>query len=1195
MKNTLNINSNITPVVVIETQSKSPTSTNKTKNVITQNVSNTTFTANKNISVTTSDDLLTTNKQISAYEKQTGISQLQPEVVMMTNFSPLYKEKVNDSTITKNYTPTGDLFDLRINMQNLHNADIVSMMNEIVVNSTTTIPKRLEEFDKAFANLDAMSSYLWKVIMMLNQFKRQLDLKDPIHTVEPTKVLKQFLATYASSNNASNDYTTSFTNSFFLQSFTYADLLEMLGHSKNNVLNNYSSTKIWLQTLLEIKNILRSHSLSFLGLESSLLKKDNNSTKIIKTQNEVKRFGYNPNFPVVSQTYTLNDIYGISLSNVETVSNALSLTYKYLYDKFEFKSSDDKISALVNLITKEFRYSYGLSKSEVQQSLQTYYQYHVEQNGNQTMFDTIIGQFGNNIADIALTNPNSLSAIAQIKPGENIAVLPFETTYIEGSAGTLTPGNVFYVDSVLINDGTKYNTEQLTNLKTIFDKATKNFAIIAAGMNLFASEYVDSSSTTSNSLIETYSNPHEFFDSITKNFVVIKNNTTEFKFKDDPITPLFEYALTNTSLKSLLALYCILKSSYTTTSIDVAAIKNKIIDLIINEVKNISSNQSSVIAKRYNQTVTNIITEKMIRSALQNDNSLLLTTVIMTLKEYVSTYKRYAINSTASRYSNVIDTHSFLSMFDLISNVVSKLSGQKIVGQNIDRSQSTFNIKTVSVDCKQVISSVKQKVDKEIVLIQQSLFAIFNSLRKLSNSAANILTYLEDKKSIETLQELSNIVNDSDSLHMLFSESQIRLVTSHIADVSTTYQNIKKQANEEKSLFVIDINKVSTKLRDIIANVFSNPKFINTTSKKILTVGIPQGFISHLKQRVDVGKFADTNRKQEDVINVVVYKTDKLNPDIIFKPLKFLFECSKFPVKAESDIRQVNGSGIDDILSKIGIRDSLETSNDNSSSFVQYINATNQQVEVFASSEYSFLTKQQKQEICSNHIMSYLLETYIRTLTGMSTSEFDIDIVDQPYQMEQNFIDLIKFKEPSTIMFSATTTVTTTSTSTTKTKTTNMFTTTARATYGGTLEAIDLDTRKAVEVFSKSSDMDTANINGRTPNSYKRQRTIDDMSKTLTNVGDPILIMQKFLSPKQFDRVFNIIVDPFEFEIDVEKTLLSQQGSRAYQDLLSAKEIDIVNDVQRIKKNPIDENLVFDRYIVAIETIDSNENSEGVN
>jgi hypothetical protein len=103
--------------------------------------------------------------------------------------------------------------------------------------------------------------------------------------------------------------------------------------------------------------------------------------------------------------------------------------------------------SLLNWTAKEFRYSYGLSSSDVKQSLSEIFRYDIS-TINEDVFDAILGLAGNNVLEFPTQQTNSLINLAQQQPSTNIAVLTFEPGYVQTTSNIMTPGSSFYVDDI---------------------------------------------------------------------------------------------------------------------------------------------------------------------------------------------------------------------------------------------------------------------------------------------------------------------------------------------------------------------------------------------------------------------------------------------------------------------------------------------------------------------------------------------------------------------------------------------------------------------------------------------------------------------------------------------------------------------------------------------------------------------------
>lgn len=112
-------------------------------------------------------------------------------------------------------------------------------------------------------------------------------------------------------------------------------------------------------------------------------------------------------------------------------------------------------------------------------------------------------------------------------------------------------------------------------------------------------------------------------------------------------------------------------------------------------------------------------------------------------------------------------------------------------------------------------------------------------------------------------------------------------------------------------------------------------------------------------------------------------------------------------------------------------------------------------------------------------------------------------------------------------------------------------------------------------------------------------RTIDTLTKMSTVLSEPGFEGKKLLSPKLFDRVFHLFVDTDDFEIDLEETRKTEQGRELFKKLLNQGLILEINDnISKNETNPVkrykmvqrnisENHVVFEKYFVTIETVES--------
>jgi hypothetical protein len=530
------------------------------------------------------------------------------------------------------------------------------------------------------------------------------------------------------------------------------------------------------------------------------------------------------------------------------------------------------------------------------------------------------------------------------------------------------------------------------------------------------------------------------------------------------------------------------------------------------------------------------------------------------------------------------------------------------------------------------------------MLSETCSFTVMNSLTKLINSVNNVINYLNGPESLAELQKVTGLLSDPSMLHMLLSEQQIRLLSSNVADLRSALAGHSRTGNEpgdingdgefdsDDELIALDDAEITPKIRRAIDDMLSTDEFTQASaaSRKILTVGIPLGFSRHLQQKVDIKKLKKTSFdvRQNDVVNIAVYKVDMQNPDIVYKPQRFMFELSRFPVRNDVYVKDSPGVSKFDIVSRFPTRDASQAFSSGGS--VQYIRSSDNEVEALDGEDYDFLTRQEKDQLYVNHVFSYLLEVYLRTMTGISTADYHFDMVDPPPQVESDFVNLLlnhyvnhvsAIKQQgldginrSGIFFGSTQ-------GASKGSAKGGFV--SRAAGGGTQRYL----ANSAGIAGLSTTVALSGFSDLTPNVRSSENTLlsstdtvlaglpesdapllvnsfgvlNEFSRMTTPLADPLAISQRIINPKQFDRVFNLLVDPYSFEIDVSKTQATPHGKQALELMIKQGEIEPTASmtslrlgnaslrpeltyVQRRRDNA-EGDLIFEKYIVSVETV----------
>lgn len=437
------------------------------------------------------------------------------------------------------------------------------------------------------------------------------------------------------------------------------------------------------------------------------------------------------------------------------------------------------------------------------------------------------------------------------------------------------------------------------------------------------------------------------------------------------------------------------------------------------------------------------------------------------------------------------------------------------------------------------LEEIRSKAIREDELIRD-IIDVFLSISNLVSEQAE-----QTKRFFDTLgpnaNSLTSIRQSIDSDDKISSLSAAQVVLSRIeldesrssransAFLTDALDDISSQDNPG-SPFVGDAT-ILPGVRNALFNMMRDSAFTASSGKnaQILTIGLPAGFSDSLRLRNDtfsVGtNLEELERRrglQSDIVQVNVYMQDLMYDDLIFKPKKYIFELGRF----------VNSQGFSDVSpftdfnTNVALSIQQRVLVQDESMFVEGTGAFTTDDE-----SYSFLADSQKQELVRNHIVSYLLGVYVRLLTGVSLNEsnflineaISLKLVDD--ETKKTFIEILENHVSQFINKRL------------------------------TIDELVAANPEVSALFTRlDSNVDTTGVVSRItevidgepspPNIEISQDII-----TFMNAFSPDSILfgagsrrSRIVSPKMFERIFTILVDPDEFEIDVEKTRQTSAG-----------------------------------------------------
>lgn len=1184
-----------------------------------------------------SDNANQSAARYSSYESLTGISNSRPEIILMSEFRPLflnsshgfnqyaYYDRLLENGIRPTFTETGNLVDAQMNARNLAASNVIQMLRSIRDNDPEfeiVYKERNDQLFSALASVENMVGFLTNLINRMDIVKTQLDLRNVALNVKTDSVIESFSARHGKSIAANGLQQLASTH--IPKTYDVTAVLERLGYKKEAVLNVFSSSKLWLQVIEEYKDIVRHHSPELIDVEPVSQRNDNNPSSINKVDSPTFRLSEKD----PRNLLFLNQLVGIKptemLFNIGRLVNAYSTLYE---PGINFKTDEAKIAALTNVLSKEFSYSVGMRSSAVKNALSEF-RYNIKDTadraGNIALFDWVLGQFSDNATVFPepelITRSLSSLAYSRSTTDSKKAILTFETKLVQNQQGTIVPGSVYYVDEILNvqqpsigtnNSGNLTSTQDLTfnfdNLERLskrFQDAANGFSTVVDGMCIHGeTEFKEKKSGT---LVSVMKNQPLFLEKLLELFVDDKGVPLP-TIRRDRLTPLFTLASQDKWLKAQLFFYYINRIARSYSSNESRSISPPVVNdntsltdalsrkIITDQLPRIlkASTLHDLTQNLGYQTAINESTLLMVFRKGTHLSNTIESVMTMILDEFDRT-KAISRESDRTLYGGHMDTMIMMVVFDLIVSIIGRYGNQTFSGKSPTTSQ--YFVMSTVVNNRDAINALMGKVNREKALVQQMTWYVLNTLSTLSTTTRLLVNHLQRPKSISKLNEIAQLVKGGDRLKHLLTEQQILVIASSIDSLMRNF----KEAIKDDSIELIDNSRIEQRLKDAFYGFFNLPEFTSSKAfnKKILTVGLPVGFTSGLAQKVKVSEQRKTSfaQKQDDIIEILVYKIDLLNQDIVFKPLKFMFDMSRFPTRNDYAIKQVSSNPtLDEILAAVSTTDKKEGYEQGTTPILYWDEKLDTNADTMKASSYDFMSKSQKKNVVLNHITSYMCELYLKILTGISTSDssFDLDQVDSVNLVNQDMIrtvteyKLSEITKQSTAPKNQAQRVTGVNASSLRqTKSQDPSSTVLFGSRRKNSGQPQPSAHSGVAATSMSRSQRPEYNNDRSQNAtFKRpsieesvanmsHRDISTFSHTMSNISrfsrmyttisDGDAIKNRIIRPKMFDRVFNIVVDPDDFAIDYNKTMETEFGRKIFQQMINSGVISAGVDINNV-------------------------------
>lgn len=437
---------------------------------------------------------------------------------------------------------------------------------------------------------------------------------------------------------------------------------------------------------------------------------------------------------------------------------------------------------------------------------------------------------------------------------------------------------------------------------------------------------------------------------------------------------------------------------------------------------------------------------------------------------------------------------------------------------------------TQLMNVRKTLVSNRSKLEDEDNIVKNILhiFSVLN--RRLTTTKETVANTFTPTSLNNILTSAGITVGD---LQIIRNPSQVRVSAWLLDkyDERTADINNSDETQDGNSGFLVT-DRIPLTQMNAMFSMLNQPTFRYNNQAdfkvKIMTVGVPAGFSQNLSDRVSRTAINETNfkDKQFDVIAVDVYKRDARYDDLVFKPQRYFFDLSLFPMRnflpPEAASRTVNYA---QVLRNSLLRDyqSLEDKRNVALRDIQL------------DQKYNFLSDVQKQQMVRNHVESQLLDLYIRLMTGLRMDEetFTNTLYDKLGLQDQSVLNLV--------------------------------------------------IRFLKEV--KGKDIPNAPVEQLLANPTLDQETKDTLR--LLSYGNIVFqsnyVRRRVLDPKLFDRVFHLPVSIDSFPIDVEATTATESGRQTYMKNSVQEQIIRTNGEEYLRPRNRND-LVFEDYFVVIES-----------
>ncbi len=615
----------------------------------------------------------------------------------------------------------------------------------------------------------------------------------------------------------------------------------------------------------------------------------------------------------------------------------------------------------------------------------------------------------------------------------------------------------------------------------------------------------------------------------------------DFNFEDNCLF-LFKKAKTNKKVKINLFFYCL----YGALSFISEIFPNPYLSKIQNAAKNIKNefifNISNGTTETNNQATRKInlnnFFEKLIQFFWPADP-----TIEFMINLFRNIYETEIISGNNMNFSNVNIIANLFLFFDSFVDFIDLIFDVKIISNRPFAGEITISQNKREIT-KELFEEFMSNAIKPMKLKFMSFSFINKVVEDVRSSYSNLLTLLSNnssnrfnndfKPALDYIFSTLNINELGDNfLSMIIDDNNIDKSVKNFEYVKTQLlREPDRRTRFFDSMYEFTTSHTQQRSMSILEEFFKKTNFIQNDSRFFNKKIVSIGLPTGFIKNIKTQNSKQNNTSVDSTLmRINLYKTDLRFPEIILKPKNYLFESSRY-INETSPYLMSGGSIKPSMINMVKGSNVLLSDLFNP---INHLPINHLYDKTFSEELHGFLSESEKQEIVDNHIIDHFLKIYLRIFNNGVRHFLDDNL--SGLNISNSFFDRY-------------------------------------------MEDYVEEILKPLRVVNLSNS--------------ELEKLKFSLYNTFSNVSNKLYFRDYLYLPKRFDRIFNILVDPDDFDIDFETSKqLNFQNDESklnrYLDNIENLRLDSRIDTSTFLKLPFisadDGDVVFDQYIFDIELL----------